>query len=46
LEKAVRAGAITMDAGLSYSTNPGNLQLQLADFLESQPAENEAEIVR
>jgi twitching motility protein PilT len=46
IEKAVRAGAIDLEVGLSYATNPGNLKLQLADHLESQKAENEAEFVR
>jgi Tfp pilus assembly pilus retraction ATPase PilT len=46
IEKAVRAGAVAMEVGLSYATNPGNLKLQLADFLESQKAENEVEIMR
>ncbi|MGD1211306.1 MAG: PilT/PilU family type 4a pilus ATPase [Candidatus Acidiferrales bacterium] len=46
IEKAVRAGAIAMEVGLSYATNPGNLKLQLADSIESRQAENEAEIIR
>jgi twitching motility protein PilT len=46
LDKAIREGAIAVDAGLSYATNPNNLKLQLADFLESQKTEKEAEFVR
>ena len=46
IEKAVRAGAIALEVGLSYATNPGNLKLQLADCLESQKTENESEFVR
>lgn len=32
LEKLVRAGIITMPIALAYSTNPGNLQVELADY--------------
>jgi len=32
LEKLVRAGIITMPVALAYSTNPGNLQVELADY--------------
>jgi twitching motility protein PilT len=39
IEKLVRAGTVDMDTGLSYSTNAGNLRLQLADLLEPQPEE-------
>ena len=35
IEKLIRAGVIDPDTGLSYSTNAGNLRLQLADLLES-----------
>ncbi|HEV2491793.1 MAG TPA: PilT/PilU family type 4a pilus ATPase [Terriglobia bacterium] len=35
LEKMVRAGAISLETGLAYSTNAGNLQLQVADLGES-----------
>jgi twitching motility protein PilT len=31
LEKLVRAGTITMGTALLYATNPGNLQVQMAD---------------
>lgn len=34
LEKLLRAGVIDFDTALGYSTNPGNLRLELADFLE------------
>ena len=53
IEKFIRAGLIDFDAGVGYATNPGNLRLELADFLEngnnaSQDAEQkpEAEIRR
>jgi twitching motility protein PilT len=32
IEKLVRAGAISMATALLYATNPGNLQVQLADM--------------
>lgn len=35
IEKLIRSGAIDLDVGLSYATNPGNLRLGLADLLET-----------
>ncbi len=35
IEKLIRAGVIDMETGLTYSTNAGNLQLELADFAEN-----------
>jgi len=32
IEKLVRDGTISMETGLAYATNRGNLELQLADF--------------
>jgi len=37
IENLIRAGAIDLEVGLSYATNAGNLRLELADLLESQP---------
>jgi twitching motility protein PilT len=34
VEKLIRSGAIEMNTGLAYATNPGNLRLQLADLAE------------
>ncbi len=34
IEKLIRAGIVEFDTGLSYSTNTGNLRLEMADFLE------------
>jgi twitching motility protein PilT len=34
IEKMIRGGVIDIETGLSYSTNPGNLRLLLADLLE------------
>jgi twitching motility protein PilT len=36
IEKLARANVIDLEAAFSYSTNPGNLRLQLADLLEEQ----------
>jgi len=36
IEKLIRAGLSSMETGLVYATNPGNLRLQLADFRESE----------
>jgi twitching motility protein PilT len=36
IEKFIRAGVIDWETGLSYSTNAGNLRLQIADLLESE----------
>ncbi len=34
IEKLIREGVVDMDTGLAYSTNPGNLQLELADLAQ------------
>ncbi len=39
IEKLIRAGAIELDTGLAYATNPGNLRLQLADIAGEPPPE-------
>jgi len=36
IEKLMRAGTVGIEVGLSYSTNQGNLRLQLADLLDGQ----------
>ena len=36
IEKNIRAGVLDLETGISYSTNAGNLRLQLADMLEEQ----------
>jgi len=54
IEKLVRSGVIDFDTGITYATNPGNLRLELTDFLDGQPkkqgesesASDEVEIVR
>jgi twitching motility protein PilT len=40
IEKLIRAEIIDIATGLSYATNPGNMQLELADLMETQAAEN------
>jgi len=36
IEKFIRSGVIDMETGLGYSTNPGNLRLEIADYAEDQ----------
>jgi len=37
IEKLIRSNVLDVNTGLSYATNPGNLRLQLGDFLEQSP---------
>jgi len=37
IEKLIRAGIVDFETGLTYSTNTGNLRLEMADFLEDRP---------
>ena len=44
IERLIREGVIDLDTGLAYATNPGNLRLELADFVQSpdpEPKETE-----
>jgi twitching motility protein PilT len=34
IEKLIRAGIVEFETGMSFSTNAGNLRLEMADFLE------------
>jgi twitching motility protein PilT len=36
IQKLIRAGVVDYEVGLTYSTNAGNLRLELADFLDGQ----------
>jgi twitching motility protein PilT len=36
IEKMVRSGLVEFEAAMSFSTNAGNLRLELADFLENR----------
>ena len=38
IDKLVRAGIIDFETGMAYATNPGNLRLQMSDFLEEAAA--------
>ena len=35
IDKLIRAGIVDFETGLAYSTNAGNLRLELADFVEN-----------
>src|SRR3984957_2442728 len=37
IERLIREGVIDFDAGMNFATNPGNLRLKMADFVENQP---------
>jgi twitching motility protein PilT len=36
IEKLIRAGLVDFEVGLTYSSNAGNLRLEMADFLEQR----------
>jgi twitching motility protein PilT len=42
IEKLIRAGAITIDVGMSYSTNPTNLRLSISDVIQAERAASRA----
>jgi len=37
IDKLIRAGIVDYETGLTYSTNAGNLRLEMADFLHERP---------
>ncbi|MBI1982668.1 MAG: Flp pilus assembly complex ATPase component TadA [Acidobacteria bacterium] len=39
IEKLIRSGTLSMETGLSYATNAGNLRLELADLGDQPPPE-------
>jgi twitching motility protein PilT len=39
IEKLIRTGAISMETGLAFATNAGNLKLELADFKEGSASD-------
>jgi twitching motility protein PilT len=39
IDRMIREGIIDMDTGLAYATNPGNLQLELADLAQEEEAD-------
>ena len=38
IEKFIRDGVLDLESGLGYATNPGNLRLQMTDFIDEQAA--------
>ncbi len=52
LERLLRAGIIDLETALAYSTNPGNLRLELADLVDADanaktdPTSDEVEVER
>jgi len=36
IERLIREGIVSLDTGLAYATNPGNLQLELADLAQPE----------
>jgi twitching motility protein PilT len=38
IEKLIRSGTVDFEAGMAFSTNPGNLRLELADFIDNPRA--------
>jgi len=45
IEKLIRSRAVTLDVGMSYATNPNNLRLEIADFVD-QLREEEKKAVK
>jgi twitching motility protein PilT len=43
IEKMIRSGAVTMETGLAFSSNAGNLRLELADFKEGSASAKKSE---
>jgi twitching motility protein PilT len=37
IQKLIREGVLDFETGMAYATNPGNLRLELADFVASDP---------
>jgi twitching motility protein PilT len=37
IDKLIRAGIVDFETGMTYSTNAGNLRLEMADFLDERP---------
>jgi twitching motility protein PilT len=37
IEKLIRAGIVDFEVGMTYSSNAGNLRLEMADFLDQRP---------
>jgi twitching motility protein PilT len=37
IDRLIRAGIVDFETGITYSTNAGNLRLEMADFLDERP---------
>jgi twitching motility protein PilT len=37
IEKLIRAGLVDFEVGMTYSSNAGNLRLEMADFVDNRP---------
>ena len=37
IEKLIRAGIVDFEVGMTYSSNAGNLRLEMADFVDNRP---------
>ena len=37
IDRLIRAGIVDLETGITYSTNAGNLRLEMADFLDERP---------
>ena len=42
IEKLVRAGIVDFETGVTYSTNPGNFRLEMADYLDERSNKKKA----
>jgi twitching motility protein PilT len=42
IDRLIRAGIVDFETGLTYSTNAGNLRLEMADYLEERPKQQPA----
>jgi twitching motility protein PilT len=38
IEKFIRSGAVSLETGMSYATNPNNLRLEIADYIDEARA--------
>jgi Tfp pilus assembly ATPase PilU len=43
IEKSIRNGVVSMETGMAFATNAGNLRLELADFKEGAAVAKKAE---
>ena len=42
IDRLIRAGIVDFETGLTYSTNAGNLRLEMADYVEERPKQQSA----